>query len=801
MNSANQKNTRVKRLWRLLTQPRSLNAYIAFSIIIFAIWVGPIILSSYVQENVVASQRTAPDPEKPNATVINPELGALHEAIRTNNFLLVNKLISKGVDVNHRESRDDNAGSNNQGAGATPLIVAVYGEYPNDRDGRAIVRVLLRAGADVDVVDSLGRSPLAGACIRGTGFHLLLKASADPLMSTAGGSNVLVDCAQRAGKMLAALVDYTGSDISEENLNQVLVYLLNYCAQEYPKAGLVYVPHWDPIFNVIKSVIAAGADANQTNENGEPLVAMAARTCSDDVVTALIDADANVDAHSEKHEAAVWSALRENLRSNFKVLVKGGADLEVLNKEGETMVTHLVRTWANPGKKGNTSRYLRQLLSSGADPDGMGKNHMTPLIIAIKQEYYKVAQLLLLSGADPNKRGIKGDLSFNLALKKGDQALVREFISSGANPLNKGADGLNAFDIVKAFSKPAEIKAELDQWKERQERKQNTHRRIQLPVLTREAFGTALRQIPRVIKNDPENAEKRIKTLLEAGANINKMDSIGRSALAIACSTGNRQLLKFLLKRGADPNHRSRYGVTALMHCASSGRPLLTALLAAGADASHRDHYGWGAMEYAVSGCTGTQDDVSNIRALYNNGAVLSRLASDQSLLVHSIIRSYPDRLNRVRCHKDIFKIFVQAGLDVTREGVKGTEAVMEAISRDMADAVEVLLDAGAILPEIYQESPLLLWAVINRSETTVHLLIDYADDVNVTNSYKKTALMLAAEKGSIGIVRHLINAGANVGRIDRGRNTALTYAIKFNHSDVVQLLEKSGAKPERTRP
>lgn len=50
------------------------------------------------------------------------------------------------------------------------------------------------------------------------------------------------------------------------------------------------------------------------------------------------------------------------------------------------------------------------------------------------------------------------------------------------------------------------------------------------------------------------NQEKIVTALLDAGANINAVDSHGRTPLLLAQEKGNHSLVQFLLKRGADPN-------------------------------------------------------------------------------------------------------------------------------------------------------------------------------------------------------------------------------------------------------
>ena len=84
-----------------------------------------------------------------------------------------------------------------------------------------------------------------------------------------------------------------------------------------------------------------------------------------------------------------------------------------------------------------------------------------------------------------------------------------------------------------------------------------------------------------------------IKTLLEAGADLNARDEIGRTLLhfAVMGKTANAEAIRTLLEAGADPNARSESGYTPL-HSAFTAEAV-TALLQAGADPHARTEFGY----------------------------------------------------------------------------------------------------------------------------------------------------------------------------------------------------------------
>jgi uncharacterized protein len=72
---------------------------------------------------------------------------------------------------------------------------------------------------------------------------------------------------------------------------------------------------------------------------------------------------------------------------------------------------------------------------------------------------------------------------------------------------------------------------------------------------------------------------------LSLGADINKPDRLGGTALMLASMKGNVQMIEFLLNAGAHIDAKSKVGLTALMFASHANHPAAVALLLArGAD-------------------------------------------------------------------------------------------------------------------------------------------------------------------------------------------------------------------------
>jgi len=101
---------------------------------------------------------------------------------------------------------------------------------------------------------------------------------------------------------------------------------------------------------------------------------------------------------------------------------------------------------------------------------------------------------------------------------------------------------------------------------------------------------------------------------------------------------------------------------------------------------------------------------------------------------------------------------------------------------RDKVDVKDVVVKAPI---------PLIL-AARNGQVGLVRLLLDRGADVNAKEKETQaTALIVAAQQGHIQVVDALLQKGADVNAKDKAGQTALSEATRYNHEEVVKLLKK----------
>ena len=79
-----------------------------------------------------------------------------------------------------------------------------------------------------------------------------------------------------------------------------------------------------------------------------------------------------------------------------------------------------------------------------------------------------------------------------------------------------------------------------------------------------------------------------------------------------------------------------------------------------------------------------------------------------------------------------------------------------------------------------------------------VKLLLNAGAEINKLNKSGESPLLLAAKNGHVDIIDKLLAGGGEINMVNEGGESPLFLAAKFGHSDVVIALLKGGANPNR---
>jgi ankyrin repeat protein len=232
---------------------------------------------------------------------------------------------------------------------------------------------------------------------------------------------------------------------------------------------------------------------------------------------------------------------------------------------------------------------------------------------------------------------------------------------------------------------------------------------------------------------------RAVKAVLRPST-VNVPETDGTTALHWAVQADDLATVELLLRGGADPRARNRYGVTPLSVAAlNANATLVERLVDAGADPNTTRAEGETVLMTAARA-----GSASGVRILLARGADVD-----------------------------------------ARERWLGQTALMMAAAENHADVIGVLVDAGADVNARSKATdlPNLNWGVAGMSTT-------------VFPRGHWTPLMFAAQQGSLDAVRALADRRANLDMVDPDGTTALILAIINAHYDVAATLLERGADP-----
>ena len=214
-----------------------------------------------------------------------------------------------------------------------------------------------------------------------------------------------------------------------------------------------------------------------------------------------------------------------------------------------------------------------------------------------------------------------------------------------------------------------------------------------------------------------------VDLLLQRGAEINLQDSSkGYTALIVAAGTGHEHVVDLLLRRGAEINLQSSDGVTALMLAAGTGHEqVVDLLLQRGAAINKQNSKGHTALICAAS-C--------------NHPAIMSRLLPVASLSDGRSALQYANAKGHRACVDVVRKHLLEREVARKKAYDDIVRAAVSSVGEGGAGGAE-----GGLPDEIVH-------AVAQGDEAAVLAWLSSGGDVNATQVFGITLLMLAARSG-----------------------------------------------------
>jgi len=342
----------------------------------------------------------------------------------------------------------------------------------------------------------------------------------------------------------------------------------------------------------VQALLQQGVDVNAPQVDGTTALHWAANNGDLQMVELLVRAHANVKAADRYGVTPLSSACEAGNGPMVELLLKAGADPNTVLAGGETVLMTAART--------GDVETVKALLSRGAGVNAkVARSGQTALMWAAAEGNTQAVEALLKAGADFKIRENHGFSPLLFAAREGKGEVVAALIKAGEDP-NEAVQPLHRLrqrgdtDRVADISKPGTSALALAVV--------NAHFEVALKLLEAGANPNAigpgwapLHAITWVRKpgtgdNQPGprgsgtmTTLDMVKQLVEHGANVNlpmtknvasiltKLNTKGATAFMLAARTADAELMRYLVKLGADPLKPNDDNSTPLMAAAGLG--------------------------------------------------------------------------------------------------------------------------------------------------------------------------------------------------------------------------------------
>ena len=569
---------------------------------------------------------------------------------------------------------------------------------------KAAIALARQPGIKLNVFNTNGDSALFVA-IRNNNLELVRwlmeKGRVNPFESNLNGINVLdVTQQEKNTSILQYLQQATSQKIQKEN-----VLDLNSLLNAVRVGNQV----------LIDECLISGVSINGIDKEGNTALHWAVWSKKRDMVRCLIEKGCKINVNNKNWKTPVDLAEELDDLEIYSDILK--VQVQQINKSSSVVPTDLknhslniddVTAKNNEGltalhqatKHGDinaVSILLQKQIDVNAQTDD--ENRCTSLHIAAQKGDHNIATMLIQAGAYVDACNGDGKTSLYLTAQNGEKEMTELL-------LRKGAD------------------------------------------LEIQPYGendlTLLHQVAK------QGYQEIVALLLNYGADVNECTPSGITLLHIAEQNRDRDMIQFLLQKGADPRTRvEKEKGFVLLHsaCEHGYRELAAILIDDGVDVNRCDDNGW-----------------SPLRTATKNG------------------------------HTEVMQLLLQRGANEISKSFSDQLKLVLAFQRDNLEVIALLLDCGISKTMM---TNLLCWAASDGDKKMAELLLERGADVNLKRNTDKNGnspLHIAAQRGFDEIVELLVNFDGDVNRINDNGFSPLHLAAIKGHTKVIQILLQRGA-------
>ena len=472
-----------------------------------------------------------------------------------------------------------------------------------------VIDLLVAYGVDIDDVDSSGGSILHRCVLHGSRSKVetCLNIGVNMDITNSNGDTPLITAAKNGLEDIVQLLITSGCDISIQNREGLDALEQSFCSNHTAVQSILSDKReMDKSHSWQTEMLQACADGNEHQvkqfiqifgtkainfrhkmfQCQTPLL-VACRFGNFRCCEILRENGAYVDTPDDFFDTAlIESAMHNNLEA-VRWLSGQGARINQRNVRGKTalhyaviegnfaIVKHLVENGAllhhrmfegysalHIAAEQERLDILEYLLQQGAVTDVRTVNGATPLLYAVSQENIDIVRCLVQYGASVNSQDYFSQSPLSVAVSHKALHLVRYLIENGADgnittrhgvPLIESALMQGFSDIVSVLRNGSSSTSE---------RHSVLHLKLDSVTAQEELFKMC---------KTGQGSYEQIDELLKIGANVNAVDSFGRTSLIVATQNNCQQCVQWLLKANAKIFMKDQKSFTALEYAIING--------------------------------------------------------------------------------------------------------------------------------------------------------------------------------------------------------------------------------------
>ncbi|XP_059176240.1 serine/threonine-protein phosphatase 6 regulatory ankyrin repeat subunit A-like [Physella acuta] len=484
-----------------------------------------------------------------------------------------------------------------------------------------------------------------------------------------------------------------------------------------------------------------------------------------ETVQALVKCGADLDKLDKFGQTVLQRAINSQHTDIAECLIHAGVYLDSKDVDGQTALTQAClnvfegQTFVSAfdlddveNDNGKHVKLIRLLLEKGADPNIKDTRGRSLLFRSLEENHLNLANVLIEGNADVNIANEVGETPLNIAVNRNDTDMIKNLLRKGAdvnlyggkflpNPIRVAETG--NVELMKLF---LQHKADVDV-------KIN---RVNALFISIEKSDTNMWEL-----------------LVGNGAGLEAFNARGETALMMAVKAGNIDLLRHLVQHGADVDCLNSRRVSALYEAVILGSCETVQLLVEAGAALDIVYFNDGSILHLAF--RKQRKDIAELIVRTKLNLVNTREEIDKSRTSDTDEFDFINVVNRrmqTALHiaasigsSYLVNLLTDAGADVNMTDDNNRTALQIGLHLRNIDMVEILLEAGAdpnVLDE-HGDTPLLHVVTYNPGFPLIRLLVQYNSNVNLQNKHGQTPLMLAVVQGKIEIINLLLDHGAKV--------------------------------------